>query len=199
MASSRRVVKGDFSALKKLASKIAGMSLRHQDAVLMKGMDTATKGIADAARNNAPKDEGDLKASMTNVVRSYKGGNLIMGFVGPEKGFYRGGKGGKRVRIRREKGESTSEYQDRNAGQKRPENYAHLVEFGHYSAAATGVSVSNGTKGASRRKLTFPTRSFIMGKPFLRPAFEQGRANLEQELGNATGEAMQKEFDKLST
>jgi HK97 gp10 family phage protein len=193
------VVKGDFSALKKLASKIAGMSLRHQDAVLMKGMDTATKSIADAARNNAPKDEGDLKASMTNVVRSYKGGNLIMGFVGPEKGFYRGGKGGKRVRIRREKGESTSEYQDRNAGQKRPENYAHLVEFGHHSAAGQGKHFTDGTKGTSIRKKTFPIRSFTPGKPFLRPAFEQGRANLEQELGNATGEAMQKEFDKLST
>jgi hypothetical protein len=102
------------------------------------------------------------------------------------------------VRIAKAAGESHAEYQARNKGEKGPEFYAHLVEFGHLSAQGQGKHFTNGTKGTSVRRKTFPQRSFTQGKPFLRPAFEQGVAGLEKELGNAVGQAMQNEFDKLS-
>ena len=198
-----RIISGDFSQLRKLAANIAGMTLRHQSAVLLKGMDSATKTIADSARTKAPKDQGDLKASMTNVVRQYQGGDKTIGFVGPQKGFYVSGRGGKRRRVAKEKGESNADYRERSQGEKQPAKYAHLVEFGHMqtsgeSSPAFTKGVRNKERGRTRKNGQARDKKFVPGQPFLRPAFEQGRAQLEQDLGNTTAQAMQKEFDKLS-
>ncbi len=116
----------------------------------------AMKPVLDMARTLVPVDEGDLKRSLTVSVRKNRKGNRSAR-VGPDtKTIVRAGADG------------ALDFKKK----KRPANYAHLVEYGHHSAAKTGQS-GFGAKGTKRKKGTFAANSFVMGQPFLRPAWDK--------------------------
>lgn len=177
-------VSGDFSGLRRMAAKLHGLSIANQAGVLKAGMRAETKAIAADARSRATKDEGDLKASMGDKVLAYEGGAVVVGLIGPRKGKWGPGKGGRRVRKRGKE------------GGKQPANYAHLVEKGHRMAAATGRNVRE-NKGKTFRKGTLQQTGYVLPRPFLGPAFQAGQASLESGLRQATAAAMNKELSKL--
>ena len=180
-----------------MADKLATLDLKGQTGVLKSGMSAATEPVVQAAKQNIQNvdavDTGALKRSMSKRVRSYRDGDLIMGFVGPDVRYYEGGK-----RIKREKGETRADYAERNAGKRKPSKYAHLIEFGFYSAHSTDIPFFVGTKRTRRkRKRNFPERSFFLPRPFLRPAMDSNQGTMTKTLGKATGEAITKEFSKV--
>lgn len=121
----------------------------------------AMRPVLDMARALAPQRTGALKRSLTITSRKLKNGNRSIR-VGPDTRYY--GRISKTGAV--------------NLGKMaRPANYAHLVEFGHHSAAASGISARS-ARGLSRRKGSFVDRSFVMPKPFLRPAWDRHRAGL---------------------
>jgi hypothetical protein len=164
-----------------------------QRRLIHRTMEQSCKVMVEQAKNNIVSndsvDTGALKKSMGLVIREYPKSRHITAVIGPRiMSFVRGKTGRAR----------SAKSSDKSQGMIKPFKYAHLVEFGHYSAAATGVSVADGTKGTSRRKHTFPTRSFIQGKPFLRPAYESSKAFVEARVMAAFKEALQREVARMA-
>lgn len=202
-----RFIQGDFSAIGRMSQQLSRLAIGNQEAILAAGMDKATSKIANDARARAPKDDGDLKKSLGNKVKTYRDGAVVLGLIGPRKGAFASGEGGKRVKIRRNKGESGREYNKRTKGEKKPSQYAHLVEFGHRSVHGGGSLPNYGGKvkgvwnkvnaGKSIRAGTVSATSFVAPRPFLRPAFNGGISNLETTLADVTKQAMEAEFKKV--
>lgn len=192
-----KTVTVDFKAAWRLIDKMRILDLRNQTAVLKTGMSKATAPIVATAKDNVDNadavDTGALRRSLTRRVKSYKDGDLIFAAIGPDTGYYSGGK-----RKRYGKGEGPTDAKREKL--RRPAKYAHLVEFGHVSAEGYGPGEHfwQGTKGTRRRvRNDFPIRSFNGPRPFLVPAFEANRQGLQQLLAITTGDAMNKEFEKV--
>lgn len=184
-----------FHALQKGLRKL---SLKAQQQVLAKGMDEAVKPVVPEAQklltDNDAIDTGALRRSMIRRVRVYGKGKRFLGIVGPSIDYYEGGQ-----RIKRARGESKQDYRARNAGRKKPSNYAHLVEFGfvHAEGYAPGKHFWQGTKNTRRRRGTFPERSRMPPRPFLAPAFSSQVPNMERTLGRAVGDAATRAFKEV--
>lgn len=120
---------------------------------LASGVKEALVPIEVAAKRFAKRSEetGALRDSITHKVVNYPTSGKCVGLVGPDRNYYSHGKKLKgalsRLLVR---------------DQRRPANYAHLVEYGHVMVAPT--------KGTSRRKGTATTTGFVPAKPFIRPA-----------------------------
>jgi hypothetical protein len=168
-------MKIDLKPLHKLERKLRMLNLAAQKQVLARGMKEATSPVVPQAQRkleqNDSIDTGALRASMTNVVRVYRQGEHYLGLVGPRTDYYESG-----VRIKKEPGETKEEYLERNAGKRKPANYAHLVEYGFIHA-----------KSGKR----------IPPRPFLKPAFEQEVPHMQKTLADAVGEAATKAFEDL--
>lgn len=185
---------GDFSILRRIAKECEGMSLRHENKALQAGLSEAIAPIREQAKVNVPKDSWALYRSLSSRVRSYRNGDYLLGMIGPLRHYEEQGRF-----LKRRKGQSEREYTRENKGMVRPANYAHLVEFGHYSAAATGLGAVAGTKNTRRRRGNFPVRSFVRPQPFLRSAFELHRSRLQSGLlSESVGKAMQRQLARLN-
>lgn len=142
---------------------------------------TGATPIVDAAQAHAKKSEdtGNLRASIGfRAVKHKKTGNVSV-IIGPRRGFVRTDASGRR-RV--------------------AHKYAHLVEFGHYSAARTGTTVAQlakGTKGKSRRKGTLYEQMYILPKPFMRPAFASASGEAFRATGKALGERVEAAAKRL--
>lgn len=152
--------------------------------VMGDAVQVATKPIVQAARSNAPVDTGALRRSITSVVRRYPRAGKIVGIIGPSKDFFQSGKRLKKTANRQ--------------GADRPANYAHLVEFGHLSALGTGRRAKD-AKGKSVRKGTLDAVSFIMPRPFLRPAVMIGAPMASAALANGVSVGMEREVRRLAS
>lgn len=173
-----------LSNFEEMRQLCAGLPASVESRVMGDAVKVAAKPIVNAARAKAPIMTGALRRSIVAVVRRYPKAGKVMALIGPDKAYYGGGK--------RLKGGADKR------GANRPANYAHLVEFGHYSAAASGESVAT-TKGTSRRHGTFKERSFIMPRPFLRPAVMVAGRQAERELARGVGVGMQREVRRLAS
>ena len=147
--------------------------------VMGTAVEKAVKPIETLAKSKVPVRTGALRKSITTVVRRYPDKGKIVGIVGPEKGArYLGGRkivrGGSLLNT------------------DRPDKYAHLVEFGHHTAAGTGAKVSN-TKGTSIRKGTLTPKAFVVAQPFLRPAAAQGEPLAAAALADAVTTGLERE------
>lgn len=206
-----RYVKGDFSALHRMAAQLSRLAIGNQGYILAAGMESATGKIRDDAKSRLKPgsgiDTGALKKSLANKTVQYADGAVVVGIIGPSTGAFSTGADGTR-KIRKNAGESGFEYRKRTKGENRPSKYAHLVEFGHRSVhgggsplegrSDTGKGVWNSiNEGKSLRKRTISATSYIQPKPFLRPAFDAGISTLETTLAASTKDAMEAEFTKL--
>lgn len=193
----------DFRSMRELQKKLRKLSLKSQRRVLAKGMDDAVKPVVPEAQrrivDNDAVDTGALRRSMTRVVRVYSEGRRYLGLVGPSIDYYEGSGGNKGKRVTRRRGETRGDYRKRNAGKKKPSNYAHLVEFGfvHAEGFAPGKHFWQGTKGTRHRRGTFPVRNRIGPRPFLAPAFNSQVPSIEATLARSVETAADNEFSKL--
>lgn len=168
---------------------LAGLPPSVESRVMGDAVGVAARPIVTAAKAAAPVDTGALRRSISAIVRRYPNKGRIMAVIGPAHGYYRGGK-----RIK-----AGGDFRNADA----PAKYAHLVEFGHYSAAATGVSVAT-AKGSSirkhkRKKTTeFVSRSFILPKPFLRPAVLAAKGAAHAQLAKGVEIGMAREVKRLA-
>lgn len=93
--------------------------------VMSDAVKVAAKPIVAAVKARAPRKTGALRKSITAVVKRYPKAGKVMAIIGPDRGYYGGGK-------RLKKGDSRQ-------GKDRPANYAHLVEFGHKTRGGGSV------------------------------------------------------------
>lgn len=156
--------------------------------VMRTAVGNAAKPLVKAAKSKAPVRSGALRKSITSVVRHYPKSGKVVAVIGPDKEYYAGGK--------RLKGRA-----DRR-GADRPANYAHLVEFGHYSRAGS-EKFGGFERGFRRRKssgarVAQEARSFILPQPFLRPAVATATPAAEAELARGVEKGIEREIKRLS-
>lgn len=143
----------------------------------------ALRPIQRTAKALAPVQTGALRRSISSLVRRYPKAGKIVGLVGPDNGYFSGGKRLKRGASR--------------AGSSRPSRYAHLVEFGHFSGTRSGA-FGGFKKGASIRKGTAAPASFIMARPFIRPAVQMGGPAAMAELRRGVEIGLTRETKRLA-
>lgn len=154
------------TGVEELTGALRALSEAMRAEILGEGVKGAIKPILVAAKRFAKRSEdtGALRESLTTKVVVYKQNGKAVGLVGPDRHYY---KKGKRV-----KGKLGKLFTDR-----RPANYAHLVEYGHHAVKPR--------KGTTRRRKTAATVSFVPAKPFIRPAVMTTTS--EQAAGFAEG------------
>jgi len=87
-------------------------------------MQEAGKLVAGALQQNVPVETGALRKSITNVVRNYRGGNVVVGLAGVDNKFVgtvERNKKGKKVFKKNKNAEGN---------RRRPSKYLHLVDLG---------------------------------------------------------------------
>lgn len=184
MAQNSMKIGFKLTNFQEMRNLLKGLPASVESRVMGDAVKIASKHIVTAAKQHAPVRSGALRRSIISIVKRYPKSGKIIAIIGPDKTYYNGGK-----RIK--KGES-------RRGLDRPANYAHLVEFGHFSAAATGQSVK-ASKGTTRRKGTFREKSFIPAKPFLRPAILGAGPAAERDLARGIEKGMEREIKRLAS
>lgn len=183
---ARASISINLSGLQGLREGLASLKPSAQSRILGDAMGRAAKPIVALARAKAPADTGALRRAIGSIVRRYPNKGLIMGFIGALRGYYKPGKRGAR---KTRKGESVK-------GARAPANYSHLVENGHRMAVATGGPAAKTTKGKSFRKGTLTETGYVLPRPFLAPAAEQGRGAADAALADGFGLAIEAEFKR---
>lgn len=153
-------------AIQALARKLNEFDRKASRKAIRKGVNEATKLVAADAKANVPKRTGLLKKSIGRRVRSYRGGTIISGIVGPRSGFATTLKNGKKVN---------------------PAKYAHLVEFGRKA-----VKVKKALLLADKfAKQVFGKEvAAVAPRPWLRPAWDKNEGRAVGELAKALNEAI---------
>jgi hypothetical protein len=183
-----------MSGVTDLVALMEGVDPWAQRRVMIETMQFALVPMLQTARSLAPSRTGALRKALGIKVKAYPGSGRLVGMVGARKSYYvivppkERKRGLRRTARKVKRGEK---------GKIRPANYLHLVELGHYSAAATGHAVHIGTKGTKIETLdNFPTRSFIRPKPFLRPAYMATKQATVARLAAGFNRAMQREYNR---
>ena len=153
-----------------------------RDQILKVAVGKASAPMVKAAKKHAGKSRrtGALQKSIRARVKDYKKSATTVGIIGPDRARYGAGK-------RLKKGDDMRQ-------SHMPAKYAHLVEFGHYSRAGSDVRKS---KGTSTRSGNFGATSFILPKPFMRPAFAETKGQIESELVKGVGAGIERVRKKL--
>lgn len=153
-------------AIQALARKLAEVDRKAARKAIRFGVNEATKFVAADAKANVPKGTGLLKKSIGRRVRSYRGGTVISGIVGPRSGFAITLPNGKKVN---------------------PAKYAHLVEFGRKAVKAKKALLladkfANVVFGKEVKA--------VAPRPFLRPAWDKNEARSVGAIANALNAAL---------
>lgn len=146
----------------------------------------AGRQVVSLARRLAPVASGTLKKSLGLVLRSPRRGRRGDPYVvlGPRKGF------------------SREVVRDGRTRKANPANYAHLVEFGHHVAVG-GTLFNEGQGRRQRRSRTGRTGrgtavQFVLARPFLRPAFSKGRAQVLSTLVSSLRTFQEREAKRIA-
>lgn len=192
MANSVRVrMRVGEDALQRLRAKLDAIGKNAGTRAIRAGVNELTKTVLAEAKANVPVRTGQLRKSLGRKVKTYRQSKVVVGIVGPRKGF--------RVVI--------------NGVAVNPSNYAHLVEFGRAAVKAgqkknrrgkvtdTGLSVLS-----SKFSAVSPEEPQVFGpevgpaapRPFLRPAWGRVRptanAVLRRHLDKAIRDVLVKTY-----
>lgn len=164
---------GEFAAL------LHNLPESVESRVMADAVQQATKPLVASIKSKVKVRTGALRNSIAAVVRRYPNNGKIVGIVGPDKAArFLGGRkvirGGSLLKT------------------DKPSKYAHLVEFGHYSAAEKGKKLST-TKGKTIRKGTLVARTWVPAQPFMRPGIAQGEPLAEAALSAGVAKGMERE------
>jgi len=139
--------------------------------------------LVDAAQAAAErsKDTGNLKNSIGFRAVNFRNGNATA-IIGPRRGFVvTDSKGRKRVANK----------------------YAHLIEFGHYTAATSGVTpaqLAKATKGKTRASKSnrLYEQAYVLPQPFMRPAFASANKDALNGVASALGQRVEAAAARLA-
>lgn len=189
-----------ISGVADLSAFLSDLKPSTQAKIIAKTMEVASKPIIQLAREKAPKKTGALAKSLGSITRIYPSKGQIVSYIGARRGYYTEAfsvKTRKRTAVSLKPGQ-------RSTRRVTPANYSHLVEYGHRSVNGGGVLPNYGgrvsgqwnsvNKGRSIRKGTTGATSFVAPRPFLRPAFEQGKAFAEARVVEGFDRALEREF-----
>lgn len=156
------------AAIQSLRQKLDAIGKNAGTQAVRKGIEELTKTVLAEARANVPERSGQLRKALGRRVRTYRQSRVVVGIVGPRKGF--------RVLV--------------NGVPIDPSNYAHLVEFGRAAVKAgskktrQGKQVDTGRAVLSSQSTAVPPdQPDVFGpevgpaapRPFLRPAWDAVR------------------------
>lgn len=146
-------ISGKLDGMKQSLASLAGLGRTVRNQILRKALDKATQPMLKRAKQLAPRGPtGLLRKSLGRKIKTYRRSGVVVAILGPRKGF-RKVVNGKPVD---------------------PVRYAHLVELGRGAVAVKKARIlSSGTKVFGRRVRPAPA------KPFLKPAFQQGKKAAE--------------------
>lgn len=161
-----------------------GMDFKTQVTLLTKTVEQAGKPIVSLAKTGAPVRSGALRKALGMVVRRYKNNHLFLAIIGARKGDFGMSRNASGIKSRKLTGKHPLRPNEESIS---PENYIHLVELGHMQtkgevAPAFTRGVANTENEKTRRNKKARDKTFIKGRPFLRPAFEAGKAQAETAL-----------------
>ena len=161
----------DIRGVDEVVRKMAALSDRKQtDRKLAASMKKAANPVLAVAKSKVPVDEGHLRSSLAmNTKINKRTGNRNVR-IGPDDSLY--------FSIESNINESGTGSIRSKGNRKRPQNYAHLVEFGH--------EVKNREDG--------PVIGQVRRKPFLRPAMAREGGN---KFVKRLGDDMFKKFKRL--
>lgn len=190
MPSAKVKMRIESQAVANLVKRLAALDRKVARKALKAGVNEVTKNVLWDAKSLVPKRTGLLRKSLGRKVKSYRGGAIIVGIIGPRRGFrtvYNG------VPIN-------------------PVKYAHLVEYGRREVrvkkkkvlAGSGVPLTKQVQQGPFRSVIFGVKvRSVPPRPFLRPAWEQNRTravdvivrHLRLEIIRFYGRARQKRAD----
>ena len=173
MAKSKPKVSVEMSYAA-ISEVLRGIPREIQNRILATAVRSAARPVVRAAKKHAMKSKrtGALVASINVRVKEYKPRATAVAIIGPDRGRYGAG-----IKLKKSDDKRRSHI---------PAKYAHLVEFGHFSRAGTGVDVRT-AKGTRTKAGTFKASSFILPQPFMRPAFAETKAQSERALIRGIG------------
>ncbi len=146
-----------------LARAVAGLPAAIERNAAFEALVIALLPVIEAAKLHVPVDSGDLRRAIGFRIKKYR--HTILGIVGALRGQGTDG--------------------------REPANYAHLVEFGHRVAAGgkldrlDGRHVKRGVFEAKGVEV-----GFVPPHPFLRPAWEEKKAEVLAVLRREFGERL---------
>lgn len=166
-----------------VAKALGEISKQAKNRIGQRALITALTPILDDAKRRAPKDTGNLAASIGFKHQKFRNGNQTA-ILGPRKGFL--------------------EPNTKRLAHK----YAHLVEFGHliaqggrlrdeYEVEVVKGRSENGRvtrqlrKTRIKKKATGTVSGFVLPMPFLRPAFEAGKDKAVKDIARVMGEEIE--------
>lgn len=177
----------NVTGLESLSSVLKGIPEELRREVLPSVIGRACKPVVKRAKTYAgrSKKTGALQASITSLVRKYKKGAVVVGVIGPDNDYYRGGR-----KVHRKSGKQ---------GADQPRRYAHLVEFGHAIAkggkirptynlksvrrwTASGKLVRTRVRDTIKEEAKGRIGGFVEARPFMRPALAGSKAEIQKEI-----------------
>lgn len=188
---ARSALDNAFTGSEDLSRVLQGLSAAVRADILEPACIKAASPIRGAMKRMAPKRTGALRASIIVKGISNKIKGTAAALIGPGRGYY---KGGKRVGKRGDR-----------RGADKPSNYAHLVEFGHYSGTSSekfggfekGSALKPSKKKTSQRTKQATARSFVRPQPFIRPGFAAGAPAARALLVSEVNKSITKVRNKL--
>lgn len=200
MARNSQNIQWVISGVSDLSAFVRELKPSAQARIIRKTLEDASAPIVRLAKQKAPKKSGALRKSIGVVVRAYPAKGTVTGFIGARRGTY-----AEMKNIRTKRKTATLLKPGQNTMKRiTPANYSHLVEYGHRSVHGGGTLPNFGervpgvwnakNKGRSQRKGTISATSFVPPRPFLRPAFEQGRAFAEARIIDGFEKAIEREY-----
>ena len=153
MPSARVKMRIESHAIKSLVEKLAGLDRKVARKALKAGINDGTKAVLWDAKARTPRRTGLLRKSLGRKVKSYRGGAVIVGVIGPRRGF--------RMVI--------------DGKPVNPVKYAHLVEYGRREVVPKKKKVLADKVG----KVIYGRKvRAVAPRPFMRPAWESNKGRV---------------------
>ena len=180
----------ELTNFKEFADLMRDLPAAMQQRVTAVAVGDALKPLQRLAKAMAPQRTGALKKSIVAVVRKYPQTGTTYGAVGPSTDYFAGGKKLKKGASRR--------------GADKPANYAHLVEYGHWTRDSSPF-LNRSAKGrfVRDRSLMYALQGprnakWVAPRPFLRPAVAIATPIVKAHLADGIKKGMEREIKRLS-
>ncbi len=186
------MIKGRLDGLKELTAKLQSLAKPGKvNPILRKAVQRGDKIVWDAAKANVRalsfRDSLGLLLKSLGEKTGVSRKGVVFGVVGPRTGF-------KAVRgLRGIKEQTALGLKFQTAGRD-PSNYAHLIEGGvKPHAVGRGSKLDRFTKkGVRKGTQSGRMHPGFKGRPFMKPAYTQNKARIEEEMAAIIGDGITK-------
>ncbi len=163
-------IKFELQGIFELKEKLGELGGRKVKQILRTAVNYGITPLLAATKRLVPRSTGQLRLSMSKVVRTYPSG-VVVGVVGPAKGF--------RGHFTDKKGRLVL---------RNPVKYAHLVEYGHRVVHGGKLDRSKYKSTLVRHEGTIT--GIASPIPFMRPGFLQTEAQVQARMESKIAEGL---------